>query len=74
MVAVLESASEIAVSAPSPERAVSVPYAGSAVSLSWNPVSGADRYRVYRGTASGGQNRFLETTGTGTSFTYRGSG
>lgn len=44
---------------------------GSAVRLSWSGVSKADKYRIYRGTSSNGQSRYLETTST--SFTYTGS-
>ena len=74
VVAILQSGGELAASAQSPERAVSVAYSGSAVTLSWPAVAGADWYRIYRGTAAGGENRFLETSGAVTSFTYRGSG
>ena len=74
VVAVLEAASEIAVSAQSAERAVSVGSSGSAVTLTWNAVAGADRYRIYRGTWSRGQDRYLETSGATTSLTYRGTG
>jgi hypothetical protein len=73
VVAVLQSASEPGFSAPSPERAVSTG-ADGAVTLTWSAVPGADRYRIYYGTSSGEQNRYIETSGSGTSFTYRGSG
>jgi hypothetical protein len=41
------------------------------VALSWTAVDGADTYRVYRGTASGGQNTYYATTAT--SYTDTGS-
>ncbi len=61
VVAVLNTEIDQAVSAESAESAVLVRSDGSSVSLSWNPVAGADFYRVYRGTGSGGQNRYMET-------------
>ena len=42
--------------------------------LTWSGVAGATRYRIYRGTSSGGQSRYLETTTSATSFTYSGAG
>jgi hypothetical protein len=73
VVAVLEAASEIALSAASSPRAVSVG-GGAAVTLTWNTVPGADRYRIYRGTSLLGQDRYLETSAATTSLTYSGSG
>jgi YD repeat-containing protein len=60
-------------SAPSPETAVAVS-AGKSVTLSWTKVANADRYRIYRGTTSNGQSRYIDASGTQTSFTYTGSG
>ena len=74
VVALMDSGGAVAVSRPSAERAASVAASGASVSLSWSAVSGADRYRIYRGTAAGGENRYRETTGSGTSFTYTGAG
>src|SRR5262249_51405411 len=45
---------------------------GAAVNLTWSAVAGADRYRVYCGTSSGGENRYLETAGPAPSLTYTG--
>ena len=42
--------------------------------MSWAAVEGADRYRVYAGTSSGGQNRYMETSGPATSLAYTGVG
>ena len=74
VVAVLSSAGDIALSAASPETAVSVRSDGSAVTLTWQAVSGADFYRIYRGTSAGGENRYIATSGATTSMTYTGSG
>jgi regulation of enolase protein 1 (concanavalin A-like superfamily) len=68
--AVIQAGGGNGYSAASPEVAVTVT-AGRAVTLSWAAVSGADKYRVYRGTTSNGQSRYLETTAT--TFTYSGS-
>jgi hypothetical protein len=73
VVALVEAASEIALSAQSPEIVVSSDSHSAAVALGWQPVAGADRYRVYRGSSSGGQNRYIETAGAAASLTYRGS-
>src|SRR4051812_44623099 len=58
-------------SGPSAEVAVTTGASGS-VTLSWGAVTGADSYRVYRGTAANGQTVYR--TVTGTSVTYTGSG
>jgi hypothetical protein len=71
VVAVMASASTSAVSAPSSEVSATVA-AGGRVTITWSAVPGADKYRVYRGTTSGGQSKYLETTAT--SFPYPGSG
>ena len=73
VVALLTSGDRTAVSLPSAERSVSVGGSG-AVKLTWSGVSGAERYRIYRGTTAGGQSKYLETSGSSTSFTYLGSG
>jgi hypothetical protein len=56
-----------------PSGEISVPVTGptGSVALSWNAVPGATGYRVYRGTASGGQNVFY--TSGATSFTDTGA-
>jgi hypothetical protein len=69
VVAVMVTGTRTAVSAPSAEVSATVGSSG-AVTLSWSGVSGADRYRVYRGTAAGRQTVYLETTST--SFVYKG--
>jgi regulation of enolase protein 1 (concanavalin A-like superfamily) len=72
VVAVLSSGGADGFSAASVETSIAAPGA-RAVSLSWPAVSGADKYRIYRGTSSNGQSVYLETSGTQTSFTYTGS-
>ena len=74
VVAVLSSGGDDALSLESKEAAVSVRTAGSVVTLTWPAVSKADKYRIYRGTSAGAQNRYLETAGPVTSFAYKGSG
>ena len=73
VVAVMTTDTVKAFSLPSAERAVTVSGSG-AVKLTWSGVSGADRYRIYRGTSSGGEKVYLETPSASTSFTYSGSG
>ena len=72
VVAIFWSAGGPVVSPPSSEVSVTLPSGTSAASLSWSAVSGAERYRIYRGTSSGGQNVFLETPSSSTSFVYKG--
>jgi hypothetical protein len=74
VVAVLEVATDVGLSAPSEEQGVWVDSGGSGVNLSWGGVAGADRYRVYVGESPGGQNRFIETSGAQTSMSYTGDG
>src|SRR5262249_4590531 len=51
----------------SAEVKATVPAAGSGkVTLTWNAVSGATGYKVYRGTASGGENVVFTVSGGGT--------
>ena len=69
VVAVMTTGTTTVVSAPSSEVAATVGSSG-AVTVSWSPVAGADRYRVYRGTATGTQTVYLETTAT--SYVYKG--
>jgi PKD domain len=58
-------------SAGSPEVAISVS-SGRSVALSWAAVPNAAKYRIYRGTTSNGQSKYLETSGPQTSFVYTG--
>jgi hypothetical protein len=73
VVAVLSSGGDEALSAKSPETAVSVPTNGSTVTLRWSAVAKADSYRIYRGTSSGSQTRYMTTTGPVTSLAYTGA-
>jgi hypothetical protein len=70
--AVLVSSGSFAFSVPSAEKAATLASSGKAVALSWNAVTGATRYRVYRGSTSGGENVWIETSGPATSVTYTG--
>lgn len=74
VVAIFYAGPETGVSLPSEEVSVSLSSSGRSVSLSWSRVTGADKYRIYRGTASGGETRYLETSGDVGSFTYTGAG
>jgi regulation of enolase protein 1 (concanavalin A-like superfamily) len=71
VVAVMATGGAYLFSAPSTEMAVTTS-AGGSVALSWPAVSGADSYRVYRGSSSGGESVFMDATGP--SLTYTGSG
>jgi hypothetical protein len=73
VVALVDAQNTVALSAPSAERSVAVSASGAAVRLTWNGVSGATRYRIYRGTSAGAENRYLQTTSAVTSFTYTGA-
>ena len=70
VVAAMSTGGDIILSAPSPEKAVTVAASGAAA-LSWPAVTGADKYRIYRGASPGGQSRYLESTTT--SITYSGA-
>jgi hypothetical protein len=73
VVALLDTGPVVANSLGSAEAAVSLPGSRTA-SLSWSAVPGADRYRIYRGTSSGGQSVYIETTSAATGFQYTGVG
>ena len=73
IVAVLEIAWDIGLSGPSTEISASVGD-GSAVSLAWTPVPGADRYRIYEGMSSYGQERYFETADARPSVVFTGVG
>ncbi len=70
VVAVMATGTRTVVSAPSAQVSATVGGSGAAT-VSWSRVPGADKYRVYRGTTSGSQTRYLETTAT--SFLYTGA-
>ena len=72
VVALMDTDTRTAISLPSNETSA-VSGAGKAVSVVWLPVPGADRYRIYRGTSSGAQVKYLETTSPVTSITYTGT-
>jgi PKD repeat protein len=72
VVAIFWSAGSLAVSAPSSEISIAIPSGTTAASLSWGAVAGAERYRIYRGTSAGGENVFMETPGSSTTFVYTG--
>jgi hypothetical protein len=71
VVAVMSTGGYSAVSTPSAVVSAASGGAGG-ITVSWNAVPGADKYRVYRGTSSGTQNRYAETTST--SVVYTGTG
>jgi hypothetical protein len=71
--AVIAAGGANAYSAGSSEVSITIS-AGRSVTLSWPAVAGADKYRIYRGTSSNGQSRYMDTTGNQTTFTYTGSG
>lgn len=48
----------------STEKSISLSGNYKGVVLSWQSISGASKYRIYRGTASNGQNVYYETTET----------
>jgi hypothetical protein len=73
VVAVLYTDSVSAVSLPSKEVSASTGSGGS-VRLSWSAVSGADNYRIYRGTSAGAESRYVEIAAASTAYTYTGSG
>jgi hypothetical protein len=72
IVAIMYTDNATAVSLPSAQVSATVA-AGTSVTLRWSGVAGADAYRVYRGSASGGQSVYLQTPSSGTTFTYTGS-
>jgi hypothetical protein len=58
-------------SAKSTEVSCTISATSEACVISWNSVSGATKYRVWRGTSSGGENQYFETTTT--SYTDTGT-
>jgi hypothetical protein len=73
VVAVMTSANCTVLSRPSAEVSATVSSSGK-VTVSWAAVAGADKYRVYRGSVTGGEKVYLQTSGAVTSFSYTGSG
>ena len=72
VVAVMAAGPVNVYSAGSNEAAISVAGSRSAT-LTWTAVPGADHYRIFRGTSSGAQSRYLETPSAATSFNYSGA-
>jgi len=58
-------------SANSSEVSCLIDPTSTACQISWSSVSGAAKYRVWRGTSSGGENQYFETTAT--SYTDTGT-
>jgi hypothetical protein len=73
VVAVMDTGPMTAESAGSNEASATVP-GSRAATVSWSAVPGADRYRIYRGTSSGGQSVYMETSSAVTNFQYTGVG
>ncbi|HWK08454.1 MAG TPA: hypothetical protein VNR64_00285, partial [Vicinamibacterales bacterium] len=73
VVAVLYTDSVSAVSLPSNEVSATTG-SGGAVRLSWSGVSGADDYRIYHGTSSGAESRYVEIPASSSAYTYTGAG
>lgn len=73
VVALLDTGPVTAQSAASVEASVSLPGMQSAT-IAWGAVSGAERYRIYRGTSPGAQWAYIETTSSANSFVYTGMG
>jgi hypothetical protein len=71
--AVLASGGSSAFSPASAETSVTISSSTRAVTVSWSAVSGATSYRIYRGTSSGGESRWLETPTASTTFVYTGN-
>lgn len=73
VVALMTTGTRTVVSGPSSEISAAVGASGKAT-LTWSSVAGADRYRIYRGTAALAQTAYLDTTGASLSFIYTGTG
>ena len=72
VVALMTTDTRTAVSAPSSEVSASAA-SGKSITLTWSAVSGADRYRIYRGTSAGHESVYLETSSATTTFNYTGA-
>ncbi|PYR94698.1 MAG: hypothetical protein DMF84_04360 [Acidobacteria bacterium] len=73
VVAVMITGTRTVVSRPSAEVSAVVSSSGK-VTVSWSAIAGADKYRVYRGTAAAAENVYTETATAVTSLAYTGSG
>ena len=73
VVAYLWTGPVLAQSLPSAEVAVTLPGSRSAT-VTWSAVPNAERYRIYRGTSSGAESVYMETSSATTSFSYTGVG
>jgi hypothetical protein len=73
VVALMSTGPATAFSRPSAEVKATVSSAGK-VTVSWSGVTGADKYRIYRGTATGGEKVYIDTPRAVTSFAYTGKG
>lgn len=72
VVAYLNTGPVLAQSLPSTAAAVTLPGSRTAT-VTWTAVPGAELYRIYRGTSSGSQSVYMETSAR-TSFAYTGVG
>jgi hypothetical protein len=73
VVGVMNTDTVYALSGTSAEVSASQGSSGQSVTVTWSAVPGVDRYRIYRGSSSGGEAQYMETTGPVTSFTYTGT-
>ena len=73
VVAVMYTDTVFALSPPAAEVSATQAVSGESITVSWSAVAGVDRYRVYRGSAAGGETQYLETSGPVTSFSYTGA-
>ncbi len=58
----------------STEVTATITNVGQKPTISWNAVTGATKYRIYRGTISGGENKYYEETAPTVSHTDDGTG
>ncbi len=70
VVTALNSVGETIASA---EKSITTTTATSTITIPWGLVGGASSYKIYRGTASGGENVYFTATGTTPSFTDTGA-
>lgn len=73
VVALFDTGPVTANSLASSEVAVTLPGSRTAT-ISWSAVSGAERYRIYRGWGPNAQSVYMETTSSATTFQYSGFG
>lgn len=55
------------------EQSIGTTTATSAVTISWQPVTGAKKYRIYRGNAAGAENIYYEVDASNTRFVDLGN-